>query len=371
MDNKQNDFFTVAIIAGILLAFSALDLLTGIGVLHWESATPSLPRPPYAAGSMLDGTFFEAYEKHANDNFYNKTKWTKTVRDVEYFLGKREYNGIYLGKGETYFERHLAEDYGETAVEESISFLRGLAEKYDADVMLVPTADVIWRGRLPLYADVFDQKNYLDKVKAQVGTKGWIDAYEAMLSHGDEPVYYETDPHWTSLGAYYGYLTWWKHTGERLQYYYDPAGMETVTEDFVGPLVRRSGAEEKKEQISVFAETLGKHVQVTYDDQVMLEDYYRPEYLQTDNGYGYFLGEGFGYVRIDLPYRQTKTLFVIGDSYANAMIPLVAPYYKTIYFVDLKNYQGDLERLLETYGSSEKCDVLVLSGVTGYLDLFR
>lgn len=236
--------------------------------------------------------------------------------------------------------------------------------------MLIPTSDAIWRDRLPLHADVFDQREYLEQVKALIGD-AYVDAYAALSGHEEEKIYYRTDPHWTSLGAYYGYIAWWKHSGERLRYYYDEKYKTVITDTYVGPLAKKTGLEAMREQIYVYEETSAKAVEITYDGVTQLEGYYRTEYFDSENQYGIFLGDNFGFVRIDTKVPQSKSLFVIGDSYANCMIPLIAPHYERIYFVNPAKYPGNVEKLLDAFGSDEKTDVLVLESVTGLLELFR
>ncbi|MBP5281536.1 MAG: hypothetical protein J6X14_01310 [Lachnospiraceae bacterium] len=370
MDEKQNDIFTIAVIAGILMAFVTFDLLYWFGVFTDKPVLDTIRKPILTTRGVANGTFFEDYEAYVKARFYNGTKWEKTVRSAEFFFGKREYNEVYVGKKATLFERHLTEEYEGTPVEKSLDYLEELVTRYHANVILVPTSDSIWRDRLPLYADVFQQEKYLTQAKERIGDEYYIGLYDILTAHAKEKLYYEADPHWTSLAAYYAYEEWWRHTGERVYYSYDLANKKVVTEGFVGPLIQRSGSELRKESIFILEETLKKPVQVTYDNQVMLKDFYRPEYLNTENAYGYFLGDGFGFAQIDTGRDQTKTLFVIGDSYANCMIPLLAPYYKTIYLYQSKDYKGDAEKLFSEY-CKDNTDVLVLESVTGLLDQFR
>ena len=64
------------------------------------------------------------------------------------------------------------------------------------------------------------------------------------------------------------------------------------------------------------------------------------------------------------------SLFVLGDSYANCMIPLLAPYYKTIYVLNVENYQGDADAVISRYAKRERTHFLVLQSVPGLLEGF-
>ena len=75
-------------------------------------------------------------------------------------------------------------------------------------------------------------------MKESVGEEHYIDVYSALQEHAGELIYYRTDHHWTSLGAYYGFLAWADNMG-KFPYPYNTAGMKTVSEDFQGTLQSR------------------------------------------------------------------------------------------------------------------------------------
>lgn len=81
-----------------------------------------------------------------------------------------------------------------------------------------------------------------------------------------------------------------------------------------------------------------------------------------------FLDDNHALVEIDAGNRTGKSLFVIKDSYANCLIPLLVPHYDTIYVLDLRYYNGRLYPLLEQYAS--EADVLVLYNCIHFLEDF-
>ena len=63
-------------------------------------------------------------------------------------------------------------------------------------------------------------------------------------------------------------------------------------------------------------------------------------------------------------------MFLIKDSYANSLIPILAPHYEKIYVLDLRYYNGSLFSLMEQYVTDEKVDVLVLYNNIHFLEEF-
>lgn len=142
--------------------------------------------------------------------------------------------------------------------------LTKLVNHWDAKVMLVPTADNILTDKLPAFAPYYDEERLLTKVRNSIGEEHYIDVYHALQEHAQEPIYYRTDHHWTSLGAYYGFLAWADSVG-RFPYPYDVNGMKTVSENFQGTLQSRINVDWTKDSIQYFPETEKKAVSVTYD----------------------------------------------------------------------------------------------------------
>lgn len=372
MEEKRNDLFTLGIPAAILLAFVIMDVFFRVGLFTRHNvAEQDSAKPEYSLEKVLNGQYFEEYEAFLQDQFYNADRWASIVQFSETILGRREFNGVYLGKKQTLFACHRAEDYEGEPVEGSLRFLEKMTKEYDAKIMLIPTADEIWRNRLSFYADTFDQKAYLEEFKKQVGKERYVDVLGKLSAKREDPIYYRTEQAWNNLGAYYGYQAWCEHSGEKLLYQYDPADQEIVLQRFAGSLMEMSGLKVPEEKISAFRDLMEKDVTVTYGGKEDLKGYYRTEYLDSDHPLGYILGDGFGVLKITTQNQQQKTLFVIGDSYANAVIPLIAEHYRTVWLVDPKQYQGDFWGLVKCYGRGDNVDVLVLESVTGLLEQYQ
>lgn len=67
--------------------------------------------------------------------------------------------------------------------------------------------------KLPAHARLFDQAKYIDQIEKQMKDCRVTDVREKLLSHNEDYIYYKTDHHWTSEGAYLAYETWCDSTG--------------------------------------------------------------------------------------------------------------------------------------------------------------
>lgn len=369
MNDKQNAMFTVAIPIAIVLILMIADLVKKDTLFSQSENRLLATRPEFSKEAVLSGEYSEKYDTYVTDQFAGRDKWIgiKTVTDM--LLQKKNINGVYLGEDGYLLEEHSPEKYTEALEAEKLDLLKALVRRWKADVMLVPTADNILAEKLPLYAEFYNQKAFLEKVKDAVGDAHYIDAYSAMEAHKEEDIYYRTDHHWTTLGAYYGYEAWWHHTGEETQMLAVDR-RETVTESFLGTLHSRINLPMDSEPIQRYTDTVRYPVRVTYDFTTTTESLYEEKYLDTKNQYGYFLDDNHGFAEIKTSRPNGRSLFVIKDSYANCMIPLLTQHFETIYVLDLRYYNGPLYDLMEQY-VTEKTDVLVLYNVIHFLEDFK
>lgn len=370
MNEKRNAIFTIGIIASIILVFTVADLVKSDRIFSESENRILASRPEFSEEALLEGSYTEDYETYVTDQFIGRDKWIALKTTVDILLQKKDINGVYLGGDDYLIEQHKPEDYTEALEDEKLELLEQLVQRWDAQVMLVPTADNILTDKLPDNAAYYDQTGLLAKTKELVGEENYIDVYSALKEHADEEIYYRTDHHWTSLGANYGYRAWCQKI-RQVPRVRDIESMKTVTEDFLGTLHSRINLPMEGEAIQYFAETEKYPVTVTYDFATATDSFYEESHLETKNKYGYFLDDNHAFVEIQTHRNNGKSLFVIKDSYANCMIPMLAQHYEKVYVLDLRYFNGRLFSFMEQYEAQGEMDVLVLYNCVHFLEDFN
>lgn len=125
-------------------------------------------------------------------------------------LLKTENNDVYYGSGNYLFKQLLGVD--ESRFARNVTALANLCERHPGmvDAMIVPSASLVLKDKLPANAPGLDENAHLDEIYSAVQAAGGnvFDMRETLGSHAEEYIFYRTDHHWTDLGAWYAYEAW-------------------------------------------------------------------------------------------------------------------------------------------------------------------
>lgn len=327
-------------------------------------------KPEISLKKVLNGTFEADYEAYIKDQFPARDSWVGLKNKFEYSLGKQEMNGVYVGRENYFIENHPAQNYESNLAKENIVTLSNTVSQYEkmlgeghVKVMLVPNAVTILRDKLPEYAMPYNQMEYLEQVKGEIKEEEvWIPLYETLVQHKEEGIYYHTDHHWTTLGAYYGYERWCKESG------ITPVALSDMeqtllTKDFLGTISSKINFAMKADEMYRF-EPEGADYTAAYMNREEENTLYDEEALKIKDKYAYFLKGNNGIVTItNHSMEEGETLLVVKDSYANCFLPMIASHYKTVYVVDLRYYSNLLS---ESVAEWEIDDLLILYNVNSF-----
>lgn len=370
-NDKLHAGMTVALFALVLLVFAVVDMAESDRLFSQTENRILAQRPKWSLESVLDGSYEREYENYATDQFVSRDTWVMLKTRMDILLQKKVIKGVYLAADGYLIEQHLPQEYDGELTDKRLDQLRQLTERYPQSlVMLAPTADNILTEKLPSHAVSYDQSRLMERVKGQIGEEHVIDLFPILREHREEYIYYRTDHHWTTLGAYYAYLEWARKVGYPPRDY-DPQDLETVSDSFLGTLHSRINLPMEPDEIQIFPRTNRRSVRITYDFDRETSSYYEPSYLEDKNQYGYFLDDNHAFVEIETAYyADGKELFIIKDSYANSLIPILAPHYEKIYVLDLRYYNGSLFSLMDQYVTDDRVSVLVMYNCIHFLEDF-
>ncbi len=378
MNKKANAIITFLVLTGIIFGLSLADIFTPDRLFSEYENRLLASKPELNIKVLVDGTYMEDYETYITDQFVARNTWISIKTSTDVLISKKEINGVYLAKDGTLIEKHIPEEIKEETVAKRLKLLKGLVEWQTERgggtlrIMLIPTGDNMQAYKLPDYAPYYLQKDFLLRVRKEIGDEYVINVENVLNAHNIEYLYYGTDHHWTTLGAYYGYTAW----AENMKMTKVSYNSEVVSSDFYGTLHSKTNLRVKPDYIEKYIPPITENLQVFYDfENEGTNTLYEEKYLNTKNKYGYFLDDNHPFIRIETgsqaPEAKGKRLFVIKDSYANCFIPFLTSHYETIYVLDLRYYRAGLFSLLEEYDMQGDMDVLVLYNVIHFIDEFQ
>lgn len=315
-------------------------------------------RPHLSAAAITSGNFEKQFETYENDQFPLRDLWITVKAGTDRLMGKVEANGVYLGKSGYLIEEFKAP--AEAQYDSTVNAMTTFAQKH-SDIkqyaLIAPNAVSVLKDRLPAFAPVQDQNTWLNTLADSLEQDGisFIDVRDTFEEHRSEELYYHTDHHWTTQGAYYAY----QQAAGKMEIDISSETYEKapVTRSFQGTLSAKSGFRSgEKDEIDVFLPTGENTLSsvVNYvDEQKKSASFYDTAKLDTRDKYAMFFGGNHAQVKISTPTENDNTLLILKDSYANSLVPFLAPHYRKIIMVDPRYYYGNLEQLIQVENIQE------------------
>lgn len=327
-------------------------------------------KPKFRLSSLISGDYDEKFEAYMDDQFVGRDMWRKLKVTVDRIGGSRLENGVYIGTNGQLLEQIEVADENHLAA--NIKAIKSFSEsqsKIPVRMMLVPDAANVLNHSLPALAKPEDQTQMFSMVRKDLGDSvEWIDVSTELNKHKTEKIYYKTDHHWTTLGAFYAFQA----AAPSLGIDGDLSGKYVsyaVSDSFNGMLASKSGVNlGEKEQIDIYVPT--------EEDTDLIVDYvdegkrstslYDSSKLKEKDQYTVFLGGNSSLLDIRTVSTSTKRLLLVKDSFANSFIPFLTPYYREIVVVDPRYYSGTINDLMDSYRISEV--LFLYSGNTFFKD---
>lgn len=314
--------------------------------------------------TVRSGRFMEDFEKYYTDQFPLRDQWVQLKARSERALGKQENNKVYFGTdGETlfaHFTRISDED-----LERRVGFVNKLADNVDVPVYfsLVPDKSWAWVEYLPANAPNVDDGSTIEGAMGLCGKNvRFIDMRDYFPREGyDASMFYRTDHHWTTWGAYQGFVKLMEGMG--VAFADDGEWFDVkVSEDFYGTTYSASGAGwvEPDSIYQVVPEGgFHGHTAVTrYPEGKPIEGgLYYPEKLEVKDKYAYFLGGNQPLCIIKNPDAANGKLLVVRDSYSDSLAPFLAEEFQEVHLFDLRYNNMSLKQYV---ADNEFDQVLVL-----------
>ena len=318
--------------------------------------------PEFSFKALFSGKYTKDFEDYTTEQFAFRDAWITMKARCELLSGKKENNGAYYC-GDTILPDY--ENPGKEEIDRRVDYVNALAEKVDTPVYfgLIPGSTEINASLLPKNAPADSQQTVLDWAYSRSQADANVDLQSALAAHRDEYIFYRTDHHWTSLGAYYGYTALCESMGltpSPLSSY----DRQTVSEDFCGTTWSSSGFTwVEPDTIETFVPDDGSVTVLDLEKDPPQEGpLYVTSFLDVKDKYSMFLGGNSALRSIETGH-DGPSLLIVRDSYADSLVPFLLEYFSRIDLVDLRYYRGSLAGYIGENGFDS---VLVLYSVPNF-----
>lgn len=320
--------------------------------------------PKFSFKALFDGGFTSGFESYTTDQFPFRDAWTTIKARCERLCGKEENKGVFYGS-----DGYLLEAFHAPADEEiveRVGYVNALAANVDAPVYfaLIPGSVEIEAQHLPPNAPTDSEQAVIETAYA-ASDAVCIDLYSSLEAHRDDYIFYRTDHHWTSLGAYWGYTALcdaWGLSCRALSGFVP----QTVSDSFYGTTYSSSGFSwVEPDSIDIYVpEDAGVSVVTYAASAAQAGALYDMDALEHKDKYSMFLGGNTPRVDVSSGHDGER-LLVIRDSFADSLLPFLLEDFSEITMLDMRYYktsvaelaaQGGYDRILVLYSVNEFCE---------------
>lgn len=326
--------------------------------------------PKMTVENLISGDYMEQFEDYMCDQFAGRHYWRSVKVGLSRLGGSKMENGVYIGRSGQLMDEIKVPEQDQLA--QNIQVVKSYAETYpdiSTSMLLVPDSACVLKASLPLLASVPDQNKLISNVKKGLGDSvNWIDAVSVMNKHQNEKIYYKTDSHWTSLGAFYAF----RQAAPALGIEGDVSDKYVsyaVSTTFNGVLASKSGVNmDEEEQIDIYVpKDCDNDLIVDYvDEGVRKTSIFDSSRLETRDQYSVFMGGNKSLIDIKTVSPENRRLLIVKDSFANNFIQFLTPYFREIVMVDPRYYSGTIQDIMSTYRITDT--LFLYSGNTFFTD---
>lgn len=316
---------------------------------------------------VLSGDFGSEFETFFADQFPQRNTWVGLNAYTALAEGNNGASGVYNCKNGYLINKPVS---AENNLDKNIGAVADFAKSIDTPttVMLVPSTGYIVDDVLPTFHDEYNDDEDISKISSTLSKDkiGFVDLRERFKSEykNGSQLYYKTDHHWTTKGAYTGYQELCKALGVT------PIDDSTLKKDsypdFYGTTYSSSGFWlTPPDNIEIWNNPKNSDrnisVKITEGANVKTSgSMYFTDHLKEDDKYPVFIDGNHALTEITNTNAKNGTILLIKDSFSHSLAPFLAENYSKVVLVDLRYYKESVSDLVTTYNPEQ---VVVLYGI--------
>lgn len=313
-------------------------------------------KPQFYYDDFKSGRYFKNYERYINDQFLLRNTWTNIKSFSEFTLMKKENNGILYGKKDFLFDKFNS--VNEENLSKNINTLKSFISSSNSyfNIMIIPESFSIYKELLPYGANLIDEIKYIDNINDEfnkLNNAKSINIINTLFENKEKYIYYKTDHHWTSLGAYLAYI---EFTSKKN---IEPININNLHENrvdnFLGTYFSKAKNFNAKEDYILYYDN--NNISITIDG-VEVDGLNDNSKWSSSDKYSSFIWGNNGLTVIkNNSIKDNSKILVIKDSFANSFIQYLTYNYNEVCIIDLRSFTGSFK---EFYNNNSFDTVLII-----------
>ncbi len=356
MKPRKDELFLTAAFCGFLCLMLLLFVFSPKDTYSQQEKRYLAEFPTLTWEHLTSGEFSQDLESYLADHMPGRDFFVGLNAYADLLTGKQVAADIYVTTDGCLVESPTVWD--EATAQKNMDAINRFSASIagEASLMLVPSAgwlsaDTIAHPGFP-YTDTQMIESIYSMTDPSMATIDLCKIYQDR-----EGIYYRTDHHWTSKGAYLAYAAYCRDAKPQSDFH-----IETV-QGFQGSTYSRSALWlTAPEPLELWYGSQGIAVSNADTNEVHDGPFYVNRLEEADK-YPVFLDGNHSLVRLHNPAGSGK-LLVVRDSYGSCLGPFLAENYEEVILVDLRYYKQPVTQLMEAEGIT---DVLICYSLNNFM----
>lgn len=330
--------------------------------------------PTTNAETVFSGQFGKEFETYFADHFPARNLWVGANAYTNLVEGNNGAGGVYKCSNGYLINKPVPV---KNQIVNNLDLLTDFKEdigEVPMTAMFVPSTGYIAGDVLPAIHDKYNDDEYFQAIEKKL-TEGGVqfvdlrESFKTAYKNGAQ-LYYKTDHHWTTEGAYTGYTELCKalklDAAPRSTFEMERHG------DFYGTTYSKSGfwfTQPDTVEVWKNPKNTEQNIKIEISDgkppfktQGSMFFY---EHDKEDDKYPIFLDGNHAHTVITNSNAKGGTILVVKDSFSHCFAPFLAENYSKVILVDMRYYNQDVTQMVKV----EKPErVLVLYGIDNFAE---
>lgn len=333
-------------LSGILLLFLLLSGSICIWLLPEKGFSDLENRklttyPKFHIQSYLDSSYQKQMESALHDQFPNRDVWTALHSDLLLYSGASKIKDVYIGSDDMLMQEFQPQN-DRTTLSKQLNTFSKTYKDIPISMMLVPNKIDIYSNKTSIDPSMPNQRTYYEQFIKQLDKNiNIVDVWEQLKAQKDNNIFFKSDHHWTVEGAKIAAETYLNKKISRYDRY-------DAISKFYGSLSKKIAYTRSYDSLELYLpKTPDCYTVENLETKAIVTSLYDKEKLQSNDPYRVFFGGNAPILRISSAVEHKERLLICKDSFANAFIPFLIPYYQEIVVIDPRYYYGDIDKVIK------------------------